>query len=383
MPVPPDVALAAGLTVPVPPDVALAAGLTVPVRPATPAPGDPLAPPAGPMPPQAPASDAGPAGPGGTAPGGARIAAWGPSAAPRPGRKPPRSGRRWRIFGVLLALVALIVAGLIVLLMSGRATGGNGTGLGLQARHAEAAARGQAVAWVAGQVSRAVVVSCDPVTCQALRAHGMTARDLYPLGPRAASPLRSQIVVATAVVRARFGKLLSSVYAPAVLASFGSGAARVDVRETAPRGAAAYRATLSADVASRKALGSELLHSGRVTAAARARRELVAGNVDPRLLLAIAQMAVAHPIYIVDFGSPAPGAAPGMPLRQADLAEIAHHPQGHPVGSGYVRSMIRFLHAQHGQFRAALVRTVHLATGAVLRVEFTAPSPLGLLGPHA
>jgi hypothetical protein len=46
--------------------------------------------------------------------------------------------------------------------------------------------------------------------------------------------------------------------------------------------------------------------------------------------------------------------------------------------------MVSFLHAQHGPFRPAWVQTVHLAGGlAVLRIEFTAPSPLGLLGPHA
>jgi hypothetical protein len=45
--------------------------------------------------------------------------------------------------------------------------------------------------------------------------------------------------------------------------------------------------------------------------------------------------------------------------------------------------MVSFLHAQHGQFRPARVQTVRLANGAaVLRIEFTAPSPLGLLG-HA
>jgi hypothetical protein len=306
-------------------------------------------------------------------------------AAPRPGQKRRRSGRRWRIFGVFLAVVALIVAGVVALILSGRPAGGHGTGLGPQARHAEAAARTQAVAWVAGQVSRAAVVACDPVTCQALRARGMPASDLYQLGPQTTSPLRSQIIVATAAVRAQFGNLLSSVYAPAVLASFGSGATRVDIRQTAPHGAAAYRATLSADVANRKASGNELLNSGRVTAAFLARRELVAGDVDPRLLLAIAEMAAAHPMYIVDFGRPAPGADAAMPLRQADLAEDAHahHHQGHTVSGGYLRSMAKFLRGQHGQFRAARVQTVHLAGGAVLRVEFTAPSPLGLLGPHA
>ena len=45
--------------------------------------------------------------------------------------------------------------------------------------------------------------------------------------------------------------------------------------------------------------------------------------------------------------------------------------------------MVSFLHAQHGLFRPARVQTVRLAGLTVLRIEFTAPTPLGLLGPHA
>ena len=82
----------------------------------------------------------------------------------------------------------------------------------------------------------------------------------------------------------------------------------------------------------------------------------------------------------------APGAGPAIPLRQADLAEDAHarHHAGHAVSAGYVRAMVSFLHGQRGQFRPARVQSVYLPDGAaVLRIEFTAPSPLGLLGPHA
>ena len=324
---------------------------------------------------------------GGARPGsgrGAGTAALPPAALPA-AKRPPRSGRPYRIAGVILAVVALVAAAVIALVLSGRTTAGHGTGQGSHARGAGAVVRGRAAAWVAGQVSRAAVVACDPVMCQALKANGVLAHRLYPLGAQTTSPLRSQIIVATAAVRAQFGNVLSSVYAPAVLASFGFGPDRIDIRETAPHGAAAYRAMLGADLANRKASGAQLLHSGRIAAGALAWRELAAGEVDGRLLLAIAQMAATHPMFIVDFGRPAPGAGPDMPLRQADLAEDAHAHRyaGHVVSAGYVRSMVSFLHAQHGQFRPARVQTVRLPDGAaVLRVEFTAPSPLGLLG-HA
>ena len=64
------------------------------------------------------------------------------------------------------------------------------------------------------------------------------------------------MVLATAAVRGMFGSRLADVYAPDVLASFGTGQARVDVRIVAPDGALAYRASLTADVAARQAAGA-------------------------------------------------------------------------------------------------------------------------------
>jgi hypothetical protein len=299
------------------------------------------------------------------------------------GGKQERSGRRYRIAGLLVAVIALITAAVIALLLSnGSGTAGNGHG-GQGAPGTGAGQRNLAAAWVAGQVSRTAVVSCDPVMCRVLAAHGVPGRVLYSLGPNAASPLPSAIIVATAQIRAQFGYRLSSAYAPAVLARFGSGPQRIEVRQTALHGAAVYRARLGADLLSRKTSGAELLHSSRIAMAPIARRDLSAGRVDSRLLIAITEMASVHPMYIFNFGSVAPGADPDLPLRFADLAESgrAHYQSGR--SAGYMRSMVSLLAAQRLPFRPAHVATVHLAAGTkALRVEFPAPSPLGLLGSH-
>ena len=350
-------------------------------------------PPAAPASPTAPAAPraAGPASPALSGPSGAPRYTWptdrnekqpgNRAAIPTPAdRKQQTSGRRYRIAGVLVAVIALVIAAVVVLLLSGRTGAAGKSQGGLGPPGAGARERNLAAAWVARQVSRTAVVACDPVMCNALAARGVPARVLYPLRPGTTSPLHSEIIVATALVRAQFGHLLSSGHAPAVLARFGSGPQRIEIRQIAEHGAAAYQAMLGADLLRRKTSGAELLRSSRIATAPIARRELSAGRVDSRLLIAIAQMASTHPMYIINFGSAAPGADADLPLRFADLAETGRARHPHAQSVGYVRSVVLFLHAQRIPYRPAHVATVYLAGGRkALRIEFPAPSPLGLL----
>jgi hypothetical protein len=60
------------------------------------------------------------------------------------------------------------------------------------------------------------------------------------------------LVVETSAVRALFGNSLAIAWAPAVLASFGSGTGVITVRVVAPHDADAYQASLEADLADRR-----------------------------------------------------------------------------------------------------------------------------------
>ena len=216
--------------------------------------------------------------------------------------------------------------------------------------------------------------------CSALAAHRFPSSNLRILGPTAPYPLGSTVVIETAAVRSQFGSSLGSAYAPTVLASFGSGSARIDIRVIAPHGAAAYQTALGADLLTRKAVGQGLLAISQIATTATARRQLAAGQVDTRLMLVITALAAHDRIEIVDFGDAAPGASAGIPLRFADVAES--DAAAHVRGAAYVRSMISLLRAQKGTLVPAHVGTVRLSGGqAVLRIEFAAPSPLGLGGP--
>jgi hypothetical protein len=192
--------------------------------------------------------------------------------------------------------------------------------------------------------------------------------------------LGSAIVVATPTVRTEYGGSLSSAYAPAVLASFGSGRERIDIRLVAPKGAAAYRSAVSADQRARQASGLALLRSSLVVAPSGARAELTGGLVDSRLLVTLANLAALEPLTIASFGGSAPGASPGIPLRSVVLS-MSGHGSGRTAGA-YLRSMTRYLDGLHGLYRPALIQTRHLAGGQTgLRIGYTAPSPLGLFAP--
>jgi hypothetical protein len=237
---------------------------------------------------------------------------------------------------------------------------------------ASAAIRGEAARWIAGQVAPGAVIACDPAMCAALQADGLPATRLLVLGTAAADPLGSDLVVATAAVRNQFGARLGSVYAPAVIASFGSGAGRIDIRAIAPDGTAAYQSALAADRRSRISAGAQLLRNSRISVAAGARTALSAGDVDPRLLLLLAALAVEQPVRVGGFGDPSPGAGPAVPLRSARLTPL--HPGERAASSP--RSMLSFIDAQQQPFRP--LRASQVGTSAVT-VEYAVPSPLGLL----
>jgi hypothetical protein len=237
----------------------------------------------------------------------------------------------------------------------------------------------QAAAWVAGHVGHNILVACDALTCAALAQHGFPAADLTVLQSTAPDPYGTQVVVATASVRSQFGAQLASVFAPEVLASFGTGAGRIDIRVIAPDGPVTFRAALAADVLARKSAGAQLLTRPTVTATAGARRALVAGDVDPRLLTVLAFVASQQPIAIVSFGGAAPGASRGVPLRVADLASA--DPAAGKGSAAYEHSLLTLLHSEVDLYAPTDIAMVRLAGGQrAVQITFAAPSPLGLLG---
>jgi hypothetical protein len=314
-----------------------------------------------------------------------------------------RRGRRWRWAGAAaLAVAAVVAAGLAVALSqpgrtapsrhraggqeapgqvragSGKAPGQYRAGGGANPVLTAQAARSAAAAWIDQQVSRGTIVSCDPVMCSALVAHGFPAANLVSLRPSALDPLASEMIAATAVLRSQFGSRLTSVYAPITVASFGAGSARVDVRVVAPDGSPAYLRQLHADLAARKAYGAQMLHNSKIVVAPPARHQLASGMVDSRLLATISTAAHrGNRLRIVSFGTAAPGATSGVPVRSAVIASTV---SGAKASSAVLDKLRRFWLGQQPPYLPASTQIVPDASGQrALRVQFAAPSQLGLL----
>ena len=181
------------------------------------------------------------------------------------------------------------------------------------------------------------------------------------------------MVIGTRSVRNEFGSRLAAVYAPLVLAGFGSGTSRVEVRATAPDGLTALEAAVSAQQASARSAGQQLLRNRTVRASPAARQDLLEGRVDARLLANLSVLSSQWPIRLVAFGDAAPGASPAVPLRGVQLSAT----------SAAGRSVIlAFLHAQRGMYRPAVAATASDGSGQpVVTARFDAPDPMLTSGP--
>jgi hypothetical protein len=291
-----------------------------------------------------------------------------------------------RLVAVLMLAAIFLVVGVVTVALS---PGGfspsardprsglrlNGQEAGAIAPPAPAVVRRQAAIWVSRQVSGDTTIACDPAMCAALQAAGVPGRRLAMLRPGQAHPIGADLVIGTSVVRSQLGRRLAGMYAPASLVDFGSGAGRIDIRADAPDGAAAYRSALAADVNARKVAGSQLAHNPRIQLSAAARNQLAAGRVDSRLLAALATLAALHQLAVFHFGDLPRGASPGIPLRSAVIG---------PDGNGTpLRTLSGFLRAQRPPYRPSAITVMRIPRHrAELRIEYSVPSPLGLLGPR-
>jgi hypothetical protein len=290
---------------------------------------------------------------------------------------------RWKLAALLLAvavvaLAALQLSGAFTRTAAPAAPAGQDTGRTGNSDaplSAVAAARAEAARWVAQQVSSGAIVACDPVMCSALQAQGVTAGRLLALRAGAADPLGADVIVASPSIRSQFGSRLASEYAPALIASFGSGGTRIDVRAAAPDGAAAYRSALRADLAARQSAGAQLLRNPHVQVTAEDAARLRSGQVDARVLVTLALLASQHAFRVTSFSDAAPGAR--VAFREVNITSVG---RTGPGGQNFLTAALGLIRAQRPPYLPAQSTIAGLGTGqTALHIEFAAPSPVGLL----
>jgi hypothetical protein len=287
------------------------------------------------------------------------------------GRRKTGTGQVYRVAGLLAVVLVAMGAGGFVFLHYGHGRVENAV---VSSADLPLTTRNSAAAWVAGQVAGADVVACDPVMCRALETHGMAAARLQMLWPGSEDLAGATVVVATPAVQSHLGARLDTVDAPGIIARFGAGNRQIVIRVMAPHGAAAYRSAVAADLSERKSSGQALVSSSSIHWSAAEKEQLAAGQVDVRLMVAIVDLAANHPVQVVAFGDGSPG-TPSAPLRSAELAYS---------GSAAKKALLGGLASvANGSpvYRALHITAVRLRSGqTALQVEFSAPSPLGLLG---
>lgn len=323
------------------------------------------------------------------------------AAAPGYGLVPPGHGaagpshrRHVAWLAALTLLVLLTAAGTMVALLgqhagseqagrgpSGNAIAGRGSGTALSAGGTALAgattSRAATAYWVAHEVSRSAIIGCDTVMCGVLVKAGVPSGDLLVIRSNRQDPLGADVIVATSVLRSQFGARLGTTYAPEVLASFGSGGSRIDVRVIAAYGAGAYQLALNRDLAARELLGTQIVGNSRIALPADAQTELAAGQVDPRLLITLPALAQQHAIRVLGFYDRAPGASYGVPLSGVKLA--GSDPRAGLPPRLYLRWLVNFLRSQRSVYRAEHITAAWQHGRAVVSVRFARPNPIGLL----
>ena len=277
--------------------------------------------------------------------------------------------RGWRAVAVIAAAVAVTVAALAA----------SGVFAGTAAPAARARAAGTpspakavtrptappavgvqtaAATWIAGQLSSDAIIACDPAMCTALQARGVTGGRLMPLEPGSPDPRGATVVVTSGPAG---GQL--AAYAPAVIASFGSGSAQIDVRAAEAGGAAAYGTALRADLAARISAGSQLLRNHRIRFTAQDAAQLRAGEVDTRVLATLAALSSQYSFSVTAFGDASPGTT--VLYREVTISNAGSH----------LAAALALVKAQVPPY----LPEAAIAPPAALDIEFAAPSPLGLL----
>jgi hypothetical protein len=288
-----------------------------------------------------------------------------------------RPTRRRRLIIVLAALVAMAFGAGITLAFTGPDQAGSSgarpsdAAQSMTSLQQAALYRQQAAVWIKANVTAGVDVSCDYIMCQEALHEGYPSSQLMALPSTASDPLGAELIIATPAIRSQFGTRLASIYAPQVIAKFGSGQNEIDIRYLVPGGSAAYNAQLQANLSGRIGAGEQLLNDTNIQVSSPAvRARLRAGQVDPRLLITLSLLSHKMTVKLVAFSDSSPGEGYVVPLRGLEIG----------IAPGNLSALLSLL-KQQTTYAPAQITVGKPSNGQqVVTIRYGAPGPMNLNG---
>jgi hypothetical protein len=140
---------------------------------------------------------------------------------------------------------------------------------------------------------------------------------------------------------------------------------RRDLGGQHPAGRAADAAQLASEHLHLVSAGMQLLRNKNIEASPAVRAPLLAGQVDPRLLVTLSALASAMPVRLVTFDDSSPGTSTVVALRGAEIGAAS---------TAGLSAMLAFLHAQQAPYLPAAVTVARNASGqSLVTVRYDAP----------
>jgi hypothetical protein len=170
--------------------------------------------------------------------------------------------------------------------------------------------------WVRTNLPSAARIGVDP---QAARALGSAPLVLDVLA-RGVSPVRrDDFVLSTPTLRAEAGRASAALHSSLPIATFGTGAARVEVRQVAAHGVITLMRSWQRDQTVRRLAGIGLLRNPRVYASESARAQLRRGALDLRACVLVSLLSARTGVRVIAIARN-PDEAAGRPARTLTLS---------------------------------------------------------------
>jgi hypothetical protein len=253
-------------------------------------------------------------------------------------------------------------------------------------------AENDAINWITANLGPKATVLAPAAVGQALgNAHFDTSRVITYLGGSADSSVSTpdwhccDVLLAAApdgenVQDAMPPQLQAAYDVSRPVAVFDEDGTRVEVRQVLNGTPAQVASGLETEHTELVAAAKDIIASKRIELSPAATAELTGGDVDSRVVLALATLSERHLVSVADFPNDAAGTAAGAPARSMVIDALDGKPLA--TGSAAVTDTTGIFDAEVAPYRPMSLELIDAQAGATspdMVMTFDAPGPLGLI----